>query len=487
MSLMSFTGKQRNLLDETPEHCRQLKLPHPILTNEDMERLRTAGRDDFKVVTLPALFRRPTRPTRPGLEPGAGRAGRRGRARRSRDGASLLILSDRDVSPKRAPIPSLLATAALHHGLLGRRLRSEAGIVVESGEPREVMHFCLLCGYGANAINPYLAFEAIHKLHADGDLPQDVGHRPVDRPVHHGRQEGHPQDDLQDGHLDAAQLPRGPAVRGRRAEPRGDRPVFHRHAVADRAACGLDVIAREALARHRAGFEPPRARRAGTGLRRRVPLPPRRREAPLEPRRRSSSCSTRCCKTTRRSTPSTPRRSTTRAASCARSAGCSSSCPASRCRWTRSSRPAQIVKRFYTGAMSHGSISKEAHETLAIAMNRLGGHVEHGRRRRGPAPLPAAAQRRLAQLRHQAGGQRPVRRDHRIPGQRPDPADQDGPGGQAGRGRPVAGPQSDRGDRPAAALHARRVADLAAAAPRHLLHRRPGPVDLRPEVRQSRA
>ena len=59
----------------------------------------------------------------------------------------------------------------MHHGLLERRLRSEAGIVVESGEPREVMHFCLLCGYGANAVNPYLAFEAVHKLHRDGDLP----------------------------------------------------------------------------------------------------------------------------------------------------------------------------------------------------------------------------------------------------------------------------------------------------------------------------
>src|SRR5208337_3708783 len=89
------------------------------------------------------------------------------------EGASLLIISDRDISPKRAPIPSLLATAALHHGLLKRRLRSQAGIVVESGEPREVMHFCLLCGYGANAVNPYLAFEGIYKLLADGDLPED--------------------------------------------------------------------------------------------------------------------------------------------------------------------------------------------------------------------------------------------------------------------------------------------------------------------------
>ena len=181
MSLMSFAGKQRNLLDETPEHCRQLKLPHPILTNEDMERLRTAGREDFRVATLPAVFSAveadPARALAKALDKLIDAA-----ERAIAEGASLLILSDRDISPKRAPIPSLLATAALHHGLLRRRLRGQAGIVVESGEPREVMHFCLLCGYGANAINPYLAFEAIHKLHADGDLPAGRAHRPA-RPI----------------------------------------------------------------------------------------------------------------------------------------------------------------------------------------------------------------------------------------------------------------------------------------------------------------
>ena len=114
-----------------------------------------------------------------------------------------------------------------------------------------------------------------------------------------------------------------------------------------------------------------------------------------------------------------------------------------------------------------------------------GGELEHGRRRRGPAALQAACQRRFAQLRHQAGGQRAVRRDDRVPGQRQDHSDQDGPGGQAGRGRAVAGPQGDRGDCPTAALHARRVADFAAAPSRYLFDRRPGPVDLRPEVCQS--
>ncbi|MHC4985665.1 MAG: glutamate synthase central domain-containing protein, partial [Planctomycetota bacterium] len=173
MSLMQFVGRQRNLLSETPEHCRQLKLPHPILTNDDMERLRLAHRDDFRMATLEMLF------DASGDDAGA----RLGSALDALidqaaaaidDGASLLILSDRGASPERAPIPSLLATAAAHHGLLRRGKRGEVGLVIETGEAREVMHTCLLCGYGANAINPYLAFEVIDELQHRGDLPADV-------------------------------------------------------------------------------------------------------------------------------------------------------------------------------------------------------------------------------------------------------------------------------------------------------------------------
>ena len=91
-----------------------------------------------------------------------------------RNGASFIIISDRDISRTKAPIPSLLATAAVHHGLLKCGLRSEGGLIVESGEPREVMHFCLLCGYGVNAVNPYLAFEALDELHRQGDLPEKM-------------------------------------------------------------------------------------------------------------------------------------------------------------------------------------------------------------------------------------------------------------------------------------------------------------------------
>jgi hypothetical protein len=85
--------------------------------------------------------------------------GRRGQKGDSPDGASLVIISDRDGRRERVPIPALLAVSAVHHGLIERGLRGEAGLIVESGEPARCMHFCLLCGYGANGVNPYMAFE----------------------------------------------------------------------------------------------------------------------------------------------------------------------------------------------------------------------------------------------------------------------------------------------------------------------------------------
>ncbi len=194
MSLMTFTGKKRNILAETPQHCRQLKLHHPILTNEDIERLRAVSREDFKVVTIPAVFQaegphvgRGAKYLACGFTAGSQRRHDAGDSlhcaldslvdaaiQSIQDGVSLIIISDRDTSDAQAAIPSLLATAAVHHGLLNRGLRGEAGLIVESGEPREVMHFCLLAGFGANAVNPYLAFESLGQLHRQGELPAEM-------------------------------------------------------------------------------------------------------------------------------------------------------------------------------------------------------------------------------------------------------------------------------------------------------------------------
>jgi glutamate synthase domain-containing protein 2/glutamate synthase domain-containing protein 1/glutamate synthase domain-containing protein 3 len=174
MSLMSYTGKKLNILEETPQHCRQLKLPHPILTNEDMIRLRAVKRNDFKVCTLDAVFAEDTTDPTLGLEQAVEQLVQEAcRAIREYD-ASLIIISDRAADSQKVPIPALLAVSAVHHGLIAQGLRGEAGLIIETGEAREVMHFCLLCGYGANGINPYLVFELLNSLHHSGDLPGDL-------------------------------------------------------------------------------------------------------------------------------------------------------------------------------------------------------------------------------------------------------------------------------------------------------------------------
>jgi hypothetical protein len=171
----------------------------------------------------------------------------------------------------------------------------------------------------------------------------------------------------------------------------------------------------------------------------------------------------------------------------ARCAGCSTSSFApDRSRSKRSSRRAPSCKRFKTGAMSYGSISKEAHETLAIAMNRIGGKSNTGEGGEDPERYTWTNDGRLQEQRHQAGGVGPLRRHQRVSGQRQGDADQDGAGRQAGRGRAVARRQGLPVDRQGAPLDAGRGADLAAPAPRHLFHRGPGGADPRPEERQPR-
>jgi len=167
MSLMSWIGRERNLLDETPEHCRRLKLPHPILTPEDMVRLRNARHADIVARDIDMLF--------PASEGGDGlRSALEGVFEQAEkhiaDGATVLVLTDRHMDADRAAIPALLAAAGLHHHLTRKGLRTEAGIVVETGEAREVMHFALLIGYGVNAVCPYVAFSTVRQLVERGML-----------------------------------------------------------------------------------------------------------------------------------------------------------------------------------------------------------------------------------------------------------------------------------------------------------------------------
>jgi glutamate synthase (NADPH) large chain len=161
MSLMSFVGRECNLLDETPEHCHQLKLPHPILSNDDMDKLRNLDLSGYKSVILPMTFyvSLGERELEAALHELCLSV-----ERKIDQGYSLVILSDRDVSESKAPIPALLATSAVHHHLVKAQKRQLSALVIETGEARDVMHFATLMGYGASAINPYLAFEIIADL-----------------------------------------------------------------------------------------------------------------------------------------------------------------------------------------------------------------------------------------------------------------------------------------------------------------------------------
>ena len=168
-SLAAFVGSEQNLFEESPLHCRQLKLDSPIIDNEDMARIKALDLQGLRATVLPAVFD-PESGIKDALD------GLRQKASQAiADGYSIIVLSDRGIGHSAAPIPSLLATGAVHHHLIREGTRTLVGLVVETGEAREVHHFALLIGYGAGAINPYLALETVQGMSESGLLN---GHGP---------------------------------------------------------------------------------------------------------------------------------------------------------------------------------------------------------------------------------------------------------------------------------------------------------------------
>ena len=154
-------GRRLNIFETTPLHCRTLRIDHPILRNEDLTKIKASDKPGVKAKTISTCFKAATGST--GLNDALKRI-RDEASQAIEDGYTLLILSDRGVNQDNAYVPSLLATGAVHHHLIRERNRAQADIIIESGEPREVHHFATLFGYGASAINPYLAFETIAGL-----------------------------------------------------------------------------------------------------------------------------------------------------------------------------------------------------------------------------------------------------------------------------------------------------------------------------------
>ena len=239
MSLATSLGTERNLFGETPEHAHKLALDQPILLNRELETLRHVSYEEFKACTIDITW--PVAQGAAGIEGALDRVCAEAHDAIA-EGVNIIVLSDRVMGPSRAPIPSLLAVASVHHHLVREGTRLRAGIILESGEPREVHHFATLLGYGASAINPYLMLETLDRLVFDGRItrarrgrPRGLADARGGGPEHdQGDRERPAEDDLEDGHLHDPVLLRRADLRGRRPRAGADRPALHRHRLADR-------------------------------------------------------------------------------------------------------------------------------------------------------------------------------------------------------------------------------------------------------------
>ncbi len=376
MSLGTGVGAEGNLLEAAPEHARQLVMDQPILRNGELETLRTLEHPWFKSHTIDITW-----PVQDGPE------GLHARLAEICDeahdviatGVNILILSDRGIGKRRAPIPSLLAVAAVHHHLVREGTRLQTGLVLESGEPREVHHFATLIGYGASAINPYVAFETIDAMVAEGRIAgvdsSDEAERLVVKAIGKGLLKT-----ISKMGISTIQSYCGAQI----FEAVGlEKPLIDRHfcGTASRiGGVGLEVLAQEALDRHERGYGLPTAEEllpvGGVYAWRRdgehhMWNPETIAALQHAVRDTNGSAQDKYDEYARMVNESATRKATLRGLLKFKSGA--DPIPLDEVEPAK-----EIVKRFATGAMSLGSISTEAHENLAIAMNRLGGRSNTG-------------------------------------------------------------------------------------------------------------
>ena len=374
MSLVTTLGAGGNLLEQGQAQARRLEMAHPILSNHDLEKLRHVTQREFPAATISMVFHRDRGVA--GLIDGLDRICRLA-SEHIAAGDSVLVLSDRHIDAAHVPIPSLLAVAAVHHHLVREQTRTGVGLVVETGDVREVMHAALLIGYGAEAVNPYLAFETLHDLGRRGILPPDVDAERATAIYIDALCKGLRKTISRMG-ISTIQSYCGAQI----FEAVGvDRAVVDRYFPGTPSrigGIGMDVIAAEAVARHERAF--PSVRVASPTLEERGEYRWRREGehhgwnpeviGKLQHAVKSGDESA-YREYAAMADDSSRRLQNLRGLFDLRAVGdpvpLDEVEPAS-----------EIVRRFSTGAMSHGSISKEAHETLAIAMNRIGGRSNTG-------------------------------------------------------------------------------------------------------------
>jgi glutamate synthase domain-containing protein 2/glutamate synthase domain-containing protein 1/glutamate synthase domain-containing protein 3 len=372
MSVKATVGSEQNLFEETAAHCHQLELENPIIGSADLQKIKEVSAGSLRSKTLPMLFKVVDGGTglRDALEELCSQA-----SVAIEQGFSILVLSDRGHDEEWAPIPSLLATGAVHHHLIREGTRTLCGLVVESGEPREVHHFCLLIGYGAGAVNPYLACETIIDMVKDGRI-KDVDEGAAIEHYLKAANKGLLKVMTKMG-ISTVQSYRGAQI----FEAIGlNREVIDRYFTwtASRIeGVGLDVIAEECRLRHHHAYEvePTLDGDLDPGgqyqWRRRGEFHMYNPETVAKLQHSCRSGNYKAFQQYSALVNDHSEKLCTIRGMLKFKAG--APIPIGEV------EPAtEIVKRFKTGAMSLGSISREAHENLAIAMNRIGGKSNTG-------------------------------------------------------------------------------------------------------------
>jgi len=378
MSLQCYIGPEGNLLETSESHVHRMLLPHPILTNEELAAFKHIDHRGWRAQTIDITFARE-----------AGKAGvlqtlERICAEASdaiAQGFSLIVLSDRNISADRVPLSTLLATGAVHHHLVRSHARTRIGIVLETGEAREVHHHCLLIGYGADAINPYLAFESLFQSQRDGLLPGDAYDE--DNKIVAAYRKGVAKGMLK------VMAKMGISTLHSYKGAQIFEAVGLEESVVERCFAGtpsrikgadFDTLAEELIRRHQRGY-PQRDDK-------RLPVLPNNgdihwrakgdqhmwdpqsiADLQLAARSNDESAYWRFAKHANEQT----RKCTLRGLMRFRKDANGGPVPLEEVETVK-----EIVKRFVTGAMSFGSISAESHESLAIAMNRMGGKSNTG-------------------------------------------------------------------------------------------------------------
>jgi glutamate synthase (ferredoxin) len=372
-------GSERNLLKPEPQSCHLIELKTPILTNEEFAKLKHINQPGFKSLVIPILYK--AKEGAAGLEKAFAEVCAKA-DEAIKAGVNILILSDRGIDRDNAPIPSLLAVGGLHHHLIREGTRTRVGLVLESGEPREVHHFSLLIGYGCGAINPYLAFETLDDMIRQG-LLVDIKHKEACKNFVKAAVKGVVKVISKMG-ISTIQSYRGAQI---------FEAIGLHHSVIEKyftwtpsrvEGVGIDTIAREVQMRHEHAFpvRPVNGHTLDVGGQYQW-----RREgelhlfSPQTVHKLQQACRNGDFKAFQEYSAlvndQLKKHATLRGLLDFKA---SSAIPIEEVESVDS-----ILKRFKTGAMSYGSISKEAHESLAIAMNRIGGKSNTGEGGEDPA------------------------------------------------------------------------------------------------------